>query len=153
MRQFDQGAKVPAYEDENGTWLSAFAPIKKSSGATVAVVQADQRFDEFLEAAYTEFVIDILISLALLGLLTGVLIYYLKKIIGIEEKSKPQLIEFYKVIEEKNRAINESISYAQRIQHALIPSEKRFIKRAFKDGFYFFMAGIKSVATFLFSFR
>ena len=45
------GGKIPKYEDENGAWLTAFAPVKDSEGNTVAAVMVDERFDNFIVGA------------------------------------------------------------------------------------------------------
>ena len=51
---YEQGGIVDVYEDGNGYWLSAFAPIHNSEGKVIAVVQVDNRFDEFLHTARQE---------------------------------------------------------------------------------------------------
>lgn len=44
---FDQGGTFGPYEDEHGSWLSAFYPIHCSGNRVSGVVQADIQFDKF----------------------------------------------------------------------------------------------------------
>lgn len=57
------GGSVDVYEDENGYWLSALAPTSNSKGKLIAIVQVDNRFNEFLVQAREEIFINIGISL------------------------------------------------------------------------------------------
>jgi len=68
------------YDDDNGTWISAFAPILDNSGKAVAVLEADLTFKEFLA---TEETLRMEANLArtagaivsgLLGMLMGIII-------------------------------------------------------------------------------
>lgn len=52
------GGSVDVYEDQNGYWLSDFAPISNSEGELIAVVQVYNRFDEFLAQAREEIFIN-----------------------------------------------------------------------------------------------
>ena len=52
--KFNEGGLIDPYESANGTWISAFAPIKNSEGKVIAVVEADQELSEFYDTAYDE---------------------------------------------------------------------------------------------------
>lgn len=51
LKKFTEGGVLAPYEDENGSWISAFHPILTSDGKPVGIVQADVEFDEFIENA------------------------------------------------------------------------------------------------------
>ncbi len=56
-----------------------------------------------------------------------------------QKKKDNQFIQHQKVlVEEKNREITDSITYAQRIQEAILPSESKF-EQAFKDHFLLYL--------------
>tara|TARA_B110000046_G_scaffold29074_1_gene30391 strand:+ start:71671 stop:71862 length:192 start_codon:yes stop_codon:yes gene_type:complete len=61
------------YEDESGYWLSAFGPIRNSEGEVIAIVQVENRFDEFLKEAREEIFFNIGLSL----LVTLVIMFFL----------------------------------------------------------------------------
>lgn len=54
------------YEDENGTWVSAYAPIRNSMGTCVGLVEVDFKDNVYLMAVYSE-IYDILMF-SLLGI-------------------------------------------------------------------------------------
>ena len=49
MNDYFEGGRLTAYKDKHGTWLSAFSPIYNSKNEVVAVVQADNPFDDFVK--------------------------------------------------------------------------------------------------------
>ncbi len=49
-----QSNTVPMYHDENGTWISAYAPIKNANGQVVALLEVDATLDTVLEKAQEE---------------------------------------------------------------------------------------------------
>lgn len=60
------GGVLDVYEDENGMWLSAFAPIRNSKGEVVALLEADEHFEEFVRKAIKELLTNSLISLLII---------------------------------------------------------------------------------------
>ncbi|MEM6315733.1 MAG: hypothetical protein AAF743_16720, partial [Planctomycetota bacterium] len=50
---FDQNAVAdrPLYTDNNGTWISAYAPIHNARGDVVGILEVDRNVEEFLERA------------------------------------------------------------------------------------------------------
>ncbi len=54
INKYEVGTEVREYQTENGRWLSAFFPIKNRKGETIAVVQADSPFDQFISKAQTK---------------------------------------------------------------------------------------------------
>ena len=73
---FDKITTLEPYGDEHGTWISAFAPIKKPNGDVVAIVQADVRFDEFISKAKENFWNEVANTLVIV-LLTLVIIIFM----------------------------------------------------------------------------
>ncbi|MFY9308422.1 MAG: tetratricopeptide repeat protein [Bacteroidia bacterium] len=64
--------------------------------------------------------------------------YRQKKIANFQLNEKSELIAKQKgMVEEKNKKITDSINYAKRIQHAIIPSKESFLQ-LFKDSFILF---------------
>ncbi len=91
LQEYEAGGMIPPYQDEFGHWLSAFAPIKNKAGRTVAVLQADEKYDEFLGYVRTIIWKNVLLSLCLLTLLFYLLIRILKHILSRELKDKESL--------------------------------------------------------------
>jgi serine phosphatase RsbU (regulator of sigma subunit) len=136
-KNFDKGGILGQYKSENGTWLSAFAPLRNSLGEVVAVVYIDQKFDDFIRMASSQLLEDIAMSFALIIILSILIIYFLRKVVQNEEKQKDEIIKAAKIIELKNKSIEDSINYAKRIQTALVPNEKSF-QKIFPDSYIFF---------------
>ncbi len=133
---YELGGKIDVYEDKNGHWLSAFAPIKNSEGKVIAVVQADNRFDEFLEEARREIFVNIGIS----ALFTIILIFFLGRtmssILVKEDQLTARLIQSKLALEEKSQETLDSILYAKKIQEAILPVIST-IKESLPDSFVF----------------
>ena len=82
------GGEVPSYEDDHGTWLSAFEPIKNQKGRVVGVVQVDKEFGSFIAEARKE-VINYMIFSVIIFLIVGlILIVVINKWVkkGMEEQ-------------------------------------------------------------------
>ncbi|MGI8955680.1 MAG: adenylate/guanylate cyclase domain-containing protein [Chthoniobacterales bacterium] len=50
------------YEDENGRWISGYAPILDHAGRPVAIVEADARISRFLDRQRDEFLLGLAIG-------------------------------------------------------------------------------------------
>lgn len=128
ITHYEEGGRIDVYEDENGHWLSAFAPIKDESGKTVAVVQVDQRFDEFLIGARQEIFTNIFISLAVTLILLFFMLRSMRSILSKEEQLTANLIQSKLELEQKNQETLDSILYAKKIQDAILPFPERIRK-------------------------
>lgn len=64
---YDEGGHIEMYEDSNGTWLSAFRPIRNTAGQTMAVVQVDEQFDRFLYQAQSSALGNSAVSVLIAG--------------------------------------------------------------------------------------
>jgi len=136
---FERGAKIHAFEDNHGTWLSAFAPIKNSKGDVVAVIQVDRKFDIFISEARSEALKELGISLIVFLLLTGIILYIIRQIILEDNDNKEALQKAYLKVEKQNKSITDSINYARTIQSSIVPNEIT-IQNSFKDAFMFYKA-------------
>lgn len=54
------------YEDEHGTWISGYAPIRNDAGEVVALLEVDAEISRFEEALADEFMVEALVTLAAL---------------------------------------------------------------------------------------
>ena len=132
LDSLEVGGTIPSYEDENGTWLSAFHPIKDEHGNVVGVLEADIEFSEFINMVRAKYTRESLIAFGAIVLLALVLLPYTRRILKQEEKQKRMLEEQAHIIAEKNRDITDSINYAQKIQNSILPALNDFAK-AFND--------------------
>jgi serine phosphatase RsbU (regulator of sigma subunit) len=128
LDSMDVGGTIPQYQDEHGTWLSAFYPIKNAEGNTVAILQADVDFTEFIQMVRAKYARESLIALGVIVLMAFLLIPYTRRILRQEEEQKRILKEQSEIIEEKNRDITDSINYAQKIQNSILPALSDFSK-------------------------
>lgn len=135
---YNEGGVVRPYTDENGTWLSAFAPIKDMNGKVVAILQADSKFDGFIAQARKSIFLNALISLGVVGLIGFFLIKSTRNILKKEEKLTLEIIDQKKIIEQKNKDITDSILYAKRIQEAILPHMED-IQKQLPESFVLFL--------------
>lgn len=135
-RDYEIGGTIPMYESENGTWLSAFYPIKNSAGKTVAVVEADIDFSVFTALVNERYFNELLISIGVIILLALFLIPYARKILKADEQQKLMMLRQKNLIEAKNQDIMDSIHYSLRIQNTMLPSIDLFTQNGL-EGFVF----------------
>ncbi len=124
------GGKIKSYEDENGKWLSAFAPIKDKNGNTVGVVQADLEFSGFLKDLRIMLIKEISVSLIILFITLFLMYRFLNGILLTQER----LTEALKI---KNNEINQSIEYSKYIFDAAIVKPQD-IEKYVPESFVFF---------------
>jgi len=136
LLEYHKAGFIDVYGDRNGSWLSAFKSIKNSYGETVAVVQADYRFDEFLIDTRREIFYNIGISGAIVMIILLLLIRSMRKILRIEERLRNNLEASKIELEQKNKDTLDSIIYAKRIQEAILPP-RRLLKEYIPDSFIF----------------
>lgn len=136
LQAYKKGGKIDVYEDENGHWLSAFSAIENSNGQTVAIVVADQRFDDFLIEAQKEIFTNIGISLIFAVVLLVLLLRAMKGILRKEEELTTNLIQSKFKLEQQNQDTLDSILYAKKIQDAILPLHSR-LKQWLPQSFIF----------------
>lgn len=134
LDSYQVGGVVPNYEDAHGSWLSAFTPIQNSQGEVVAIVQSDLTFDDFIMSARKKLLTNILISVAVILIIGAVLLVSLQSVLKKDKIAKKELVHSKLVIEEKQRELLESITYAKRIQEAILPP-RRIVERFLPDSF------------------
>ncbi len=105
LDNYETGGVLDVYDDENGSWLSAYAPVKDLNGNPVALIQADERFDDFLDRASDGLINNVLIALVILVPSLLLLYSLVNKMLMNEEESK----QFLKEKNEEIRVQNELI--------------------------------------------
>jgi len=121
IQNYSTGGTLGQYQSENGTWLSAFMPILNSSGETIALLEVDQNFDTFIDAARASALKNIMWSMVVI-LFIGIIVFRaVKSILNKEEELNRELRASKEEIESKNQNITASIRYAKRIQQAVLP--------------------------------
>lgn len=101
LENFDEGGFIDEYVDENGIWLSAFSPVKNSRGETVAIVQADQNFKEFMLNVKWALIKNISIVLVIYSVIGLLLYFFLKEILKKEEDYTLSQNNYNKELEEQ----------------------------------------------------
>lgn len=90
LSKYEVGGVIEPYQDTNGYWLSAFAPIMNSKGEVVAVLQADERFDDFIMEAKKAVWKNILMMMLIVGGLTGLLLLVVNRLVKQQHKLDQQ---------------------------------------------------------------
>lgn len=139
QKNYEIGGVLPTYESENGTWISAYHPIKSASGDVVGLLEADIEFSQFIAIVNNHFLRRLVISMAVIGLIFIVFTYYTKKVLKEEAVKKQLLSDQKRIIEYKNKDITDSMHYALKIQNKILPSTSNF-KANFRDCFIFYQS-------------
>lgn len=126
--KMETGGIIPKYESENGTWLSAFAPIKNKEGKVIALVEADINFDEFTTLVNKRYASEVVIAALVIILMAFILIPYARKLLAEDQKQKELALHQTLELAQKNKDIMASIRYALKIQTAIFPSDETFRK-------------------------
>ncbi len=119
IAHYTTGHDLDEYEDENGTWLSSFAPIKDRSGKTVALIQADQKFDSYLAAARTELIGNTVLSV-------GIIIPFVILLYLFVSKLLKKQVENQELLHEQNEEIK---TQSDIIEKNNLDLEKKVIER------------------------
>ncbi len=109
MEKHAEGAMIPRYRDEFGTWLSAFAAVRNSRGQVVALVQADQKFDDFLAQALADVWRNLLVGLLAGGFFLLLLVRILQPILRKERQTKEALSAAYLENQRINAQLQQSL--------------------------------------------
>ena len=101
----ETGGVLDTYEDENGKWLSAFAPIKNKKGEVVGLIEIDENFEWFIEKAKKELIKNSLLSLLLI-IPFGFLLYnFFSRTLKKQENDQALLVLQKEEIEAQNEEI------------------------------------------------
>ena len=82
---------LPKYTDSHGTWLSACAPIYNEDAEVVAMVQADRRFDFFLQRAEKQAYKGLWWNILLILGLIATVWKYMSILVIKEERARKEL--------------------------------------------------------------
>ena len=85
INDYEKGGFIDEYNDENGIWLSSFAPIKNKDGKVVAVVQTDLNFEEFITSVNRKLIGNISFIVLIYSVIGFLLYLFLKEILKKEE--------------------------------------------------------------------
>ncbi|MFK7786999.1 MAG: PP2C family protein-serine/threonine phosphatase [Crocinitomicaceae bacterium] len=124
--KMETGGTIPRYNTENGTWISAFYPIRNAEGEVIGLLEADEEFTSFIEEVRWRFLGGAIMMLVFVGLMAIFVVIYARRILKAEEDQKALLKNQKRTIELKNRNINDSINYALKIQSAILPAKGSF---------------------------
>lgn len=130
LENYHQGGSLPPYEDQHGTWMSAFEPIKNEKGETIGIIQVDERFDKFIKNARMNGGKQLLFS-SIIFIIIG-LVLYRKVEFFLKETEEQQISMKY-----KTHQITSSIHYAKRIQEAILPNPELIQKSIPKSFIYY----------------
>ncbi len=109
LRRLDKSSGViDTYKTENGTWLSAFAPIINKNNEVVAVLQVDEQFDSFIEEANQSLYKHIIITIVFFIPLSFFLFSYIRTSLKREEMHMQALEERNEEINTQNDLIQET---------------------------------------------
>ncbi|MBK9146608.1 MAG: serine/threonine-protein phosphatase [Flavobacteriales bacterium] len=137
IEQYESGASIGPYTDENGTWLSVFRPIKLN-GRTVAIVQADKQFDPFLAEVRSGFRRTLVAYTAIFILAAALLLRWMHRILKHEDTMKERLQRTAEMLREKNDDIMASLRAAERLQRSVMP-DHQVVREAFPEFGVLFM--------------
>ena len=134
---YETGGMLPIYHDEYGTWLSAINPIKDRSGKVIAVVEVDERYDDFVDVISGDLLKELLVALFVFFVIAFILLRYLRIVLLGEEEIKKELEHSYEIINQHNEDMLNSINYAKKIQFAILPPID-LIKKNLPHSFVFY---------------
>lgn len=110
---------IPVYTTENGTWLSAYAPIVKENGEVLALVEADVNVDSYFESVRSDFRKSLLLSAIGVLLIALLLIPIIRNILRKEEKVTNEILEQKQLVEDYSKEVQASVRYASSLQKAI----------------------------------
>lgn len=132
--KMNEGGTIPMYTSENGIWLSAFHPIHNSKGEVVAILEADIDFSEFKTLVNDSYLNQAIIAIVVILCIAILLLPYSRRILLADERKKELFLKQKMLLEVSNREIKASISYAKRIQSAILPPN-RIVKENLEQSF------------------
>ncbi|NOS55130.1 MAG: HAMP domain-containing histidine kinase [Cyclobacteriaceae bacterium] len=129
LKNYKTGGILDSYQDENGHWLSAFAPLKNSKGEVVALLEADENFEMFVAKAKQELLRNTLISLLIVLPFGLVLFRYLSNTLRKQTQDQATLINQKEEIEAQNEEIKTQRDFIEKQNKQL---DQRVRERTFE---------------------
>ncbi len=124
LEKYNEGGTLEEYESETGEWLSAFAPLKDTSGRTVALLQADENCGQFISRARQQLIQQSLLAFATVSPLVLILFFYTRRFLERQkeyerdiQKQQLALINQSNIIETQNKKllrINKEVESANK---------------------------------------
>lgn len=93
VEKFSEGGMIDTYETENGTWLSAFSPLRLRNGKAIALLQADIEFGSFIAQARQELLKNTALALVIVIPLFFAVFFYTRKFLRQEEENESRLLK------------------------------------------------------------
>lgn len=118
-KKYGKRGKIPVYTTENGTWLSAFSPIRAEDGRILAIVEADINVDSYFEEVRSNFRQSLLISGIGVLFITLLLLPIIRKILRRDEQNTLEILEQKQLIEDYSKEVQASVRYASSLQKAI----------------------------------
>ncbi len=115
--QYEQGGMIQTYTDANGTWLSAFAPVLATDGRVVAIVQADQRFEQFQTEAQWNALRRLLVLGGVLGAMGAVVVRFVGR-------SAASLSAAHRLLADRHLELTTAYGDLERAQGRLVEAQK-----------------------------
>ena len=100
-------AALEPYKDDHGTWISAFAPIKNSQNETVAIIQADVHFDEFIQKVNQQVIKELVTTVVLIVISLIVILLVLNYMLNRVNSQQKYVIREFSKLDELSKYIKE----------------------------------------------
>ncbi len=117
---YGKSGTIPLYTTENGTWLSAYAPIKSEDGKVVGVVEADVNVQSYFAHVRQDFRRTLLFSFIGILVIALILLPIIRKMLKREERKTQELLEQKFLVDEYSREVQASVRYASSLQKAIV---------------------------------
>ncbi len=98
VEMYQQGGTIPMYSDEFGTWLTAFSVVRNRQGKTVALVLADEPFEQFLATAQRDTLENLLIAMAVMVAIFLTLLRILNPMLVRQKRDQQRLAEAHEQV-------------------------------------------------------
>jgi signal transduction histidine kinase len=148
LENIENGGKLNTYEDEFGSWLSAFTPIRNSQGKVVALLQVDKKFDTFIAQIKRITYQNIILSLVIFSVFIFLLLKFLQRILKDEQLAKESLAEAYFYKKEMSDKLIESEAQLKTYAAQLEVSNKELVDFA-NIASHDLRAPIRGIASFV----
>ena len=122
LETYYSGGTLLDYEDENGTWISSWTPIKNKNGKVVGVVQADYPFNDFIINANKILLKEFAISLIFLALIC----LFLNNVFSSLIKRENAIGSLNDLIESQKSMITETKIAKEKAEEA-VKAKSRFL--------------------------